>query len=235
MTDEKKVDPFKPQQPAIPGVAPGEPKAKPEAPPSPELASTSPQENGIPAALIASLAVGVLLLIGGVIFWSHLSSSKPVSASAETPAPAAAPAPKAAANEPVGPGPVATTDELAKAWSSKRFMFRNTLSGQIEPAMVVRLPRGDYWGFSLLEPFGNCELEYVGDLDKLRNEYHYRADHPMVGDPCNHTVYDLLKYGGGASSDELVRGEIVQGNGIRPPMAIEIRADGKQIIAVRGE
>jgi hypothetical protein len=32
-----------------------------------------------------------------------------------------------------------------------------------------------------------------------------------------------------------VRGVIVQGTGIRPPMAIEVRADGKDIVAVREE
>ena len=58
----------------------------------------------------------------------------------------------------------------------------------------------------------------------------------MVGDPCNHTVYDLLRYGAGSGSDGgLVRGEIAQGNGIRPPLAIEIRVDGKQVVAARIE
>jgi hypothetical protein len=56
-----------------------------------------------------------------------------------------------------------------------------------------------------------------------------------VGDPCNHTVYDLLRYGGGATSDDLVRGVIVQGNGIRPPMAIEIKVQGKNVVAGRSE
>lgn len=86
-----------------------------------------------------------------------------------------------------------------------------------------------------MEPFGSCELEFITDLNKLKTDYGYRADHPMVGDPCNHTVYDLLRYGGGASNDMLVRGVIVQGNGIRPPMAIEIRAEGKNVVAAREE
>jgi hypothetical protein len=144
-------------------------------------------------------------------------------------------APKSAPSPPIGPGPIATTQELAKAWSAKRFLFRNSITGQPQPALVVRLPHGNYWGFSLVEPFGDCELEFITDLDKLNTDYGFRADHPMVGDPCDHTVYDLLRYGGGASSDDLVRGVIVQGSGIRPPMAIEIRSSGKQIIAVREE
>jgi hypothetical protein len=101
--------------------------------------------------------------------------------------------------------------------------------------MVVHLPRGEYWGFSLVEPFGTCQLEFVTDLDKLKADYGYRAEHPMVGDPCNHTVYDLLRYGGGASNDDLVRGVIVQGNGIRPPMAIEIKVQGNNVVAGRSE
>jgi hypothetical protein len=124
---------------------------------------------------------------------------------------------------------------MAKTWSAKRFMFRDPMTHQNAPAMVVRLPRGDYWGFSLLAPFGSCELEYVTDLGKLQNVYQLRAEHPMVVDPCNRTVYDLLRYGAGASDDSLVRGEMVQGPGIRPPIAIEIRTQGKEVLAVRME
>jgi hypothetical protein len=238
MPDEKRVDPFKPQQPTIPGVSPGDGNAKPEAPPPPEFPGAPQEKAPLPIKQIAIAGVGALIIIAGLLYWSRSSSPKPMPASGDaaggsTAAPADAPKP--ARSLPVGPGPVATTDELAKTWSAKRFLFRNLLSGQPEPAMVVRLPRGELWGFSLLEPFGNCELEYVTDLDKLRTEYRFRADHPMVVDPCNRTVYDLLRYGGGAANDELVRGVIVQGTGIRPPMAIEIRVDGKDIVAVRGE
>ena len=239
MTDEKKADPFKPQQPSIPGVLPSEGKAKPEPPASLEHSVVPEQKAPPPVKLIAIAAVGALIILVGLVYWSRSSTPKPTVASADsttTAAPAApAPAPKSAPSPLIGPGPVATTQELAKTWSAKRFLFRNSITGQPQPAMVVRLPRGEYWGFSLVEPFGNCELEYVTDLDKLKTDYGYRADHPMVGDPCNHTVYDLLRYGGGASNDDLVRGVIVQGSGIRPPMAIEIRADGKDVVAVREE
>ncbi len=57
----------------------------------------------------------------------------------------------------------------------------------------------------------------------------------MVVDPCTHAVYDLMRYGGGAPDGGLVRGDIVQGAGVRPPLAIEVRTDGKDIIAVRSE
>ncbi len=238
MPDEKKVDPFKPQQPSIPGVSPSEGKAKPEAPPPAEFSGAPQQKSSPPIKLIAIAGVGALVIIVGLLLWSRSSSSKTTPIPAETAnTSAAAPvnASKPAASLLTGPGPIATTDELTKPWSAKRFLFRNSVTGAPEPAMVVRLPRGELWGFSLLEPFGNCELEFVTDLDKLRTDYRFRADHPMVVDPCNRTVYDLLRYGGGAANDELVRGVIVQGTGIRPPMAIEIRTEGKDIVAVRGE
>jgi hypothetical protein len=238
MPDEKKVDPFKPQQPTIPGVSPSEAKAKPEAPSPPEFPGAPQEKAAIPIKKIAIAGAGTLVIIVGLLLWSRSSSSKATPIPPDTPstsAAAAPDAPKPARSLLTGPGPIATTDELAKTWSAKRFLFRNSVTGAPEPAMVVRLPRGELWGFSLLEPFGNCELEFVTDLDKLRTDYHFRADHPMVVDPCNRTVYDLLRYGGGAANDELVRGVIVQGTGIRPPMAIEIRTDGKDIVAVRAE
>jgi hypothetical protein len=238
VTDEKKVDPFKPKQPSIPGVLPSDPKATAEPPALPEDSDGPQKKAQSPIKLIVIAGAAAFITFAGLVYWSTSSPPKPAQASADStraaPAGAAA-APKSAASLPVGPGSVATREELAKPWSAKRFLYRSFITGKDEPAMVVRLPRGEYWGFSLVEPFGNCELEFITDLDKLKTEYGFHADHPMVGDPCNHTVYDLLRYGGGASSDDLVRGVIVQGSGIRPPMAIEIRADGKNIIAVREE
>jgi hypothetical protein len=95
------------------------------------------------------------------------------------------------------------------------------------------LPSGEYWGFSLREPYGTCELEYVTDLQKLRTDYSFRATHPMVTDPCNKSVFDLAKYGNSPSG--LVRGEIVQGVAVRPPIAIKIETNGKQVRAVHIE
>jgi hypothetical protein len=243
MPDVKKLDPFKPQQPTIPGVEPQPERARPEASAAPALAP--PREvAALPVShaaqpkiiLIVLGAVVAVVLVGGLIIWGKVSSSKAIPVSADTTAPADAPPPAPVApSEPMGPGPIATVGELAKPWASKHFQYRNFVSGQFEPAIVVHLPHGEYWGFSLVEPFGTCQLEFVTDLDKLKAEYGYRAEHPMVGDPCNHTVYDLLRYGGGASSDDLVRGVIVQGNGIRPPMAIEIKVQGNNVVAGRSE
>src|ERR1039457_6921654 len=178
MPDKKKIDPFKPQQPSIPGVLPSEAKAKPEAPPPPEYPGTAQQKAPANMKLIAIAAVGALIILAGLVYWSRSSSPRPAATSADsagTPGATPADAPKPAPSALIGPGPVATTEELAKPWSAKRFLFRNSVTGQPEPAMVVRLPGGAYWGFSLLEPFGNCELEYVTNLDKLRTDYRFRA------------------------------------------------------------
>jgi hypothetical protein len=240
MPDVKQLDPFKPQQPSIPGVAPRAEQVAPEPATAPEIPVRPPQENAQqPKTKRMAIAAGcVLLLLIGLIYWGRSRSHKTVPAPADTAvAPESVPvaAPKPRPSEPEGPGIIGTVGELAKPWSAKHFQYRSYLSGQLEPAMVVRLPRGDYWGFSLIEPFGNCQLEFVTDLDKLKADYGYRADHPMVTNPCNHTVYDLLRYGGGASSEDLVRGVVVEGNGLRPPMAIEIKVRGNNIIAGRSE
>lgn len=244
MPTETKLDPFKPQQPSIPGVAARTENAKPEtaegSPASAAPAAAAPPVSHAAQPKIIWIVTGVaaVVFISGALFiWGKISSSKPAPISADTSAPknaAAAPV-QTQPSEPIGPGEIATVSELAKPWASKHFQYRSYTTGLLEPAMVVHLPHGEYWGFSLNEPFGTCQLEFVSDLDKLRTEYGYHADHPMVGNPCNHTVYDLLRYGGGASSDDLVRGVIVQGNGIRPPMAIEIKVQGSNVVAGRSE
>jgi len=192
----------------------------------------------LPFTRIAVTIVGFVIVFGGLFYWSRSYSRRPMpSAHDEVVAasPAVAENPKPAEKLPVGPGPIGTTDELAKAWSSKRFLFRDPLVAKPVPAMVVRLPGGQLWGFSLKEPFGDCELEYVTDLKRIASDYHFEANHPMVVNPCNRTVYDLTRYSGGALNGGIVRGDIVSGIGVRPPMAIEIRTDGKDVVAVRTE
>ncbi|MFZ3200524.1 MAG: hypothetical protein WA175_05170 [Candidatus Acidiferrales bacterium] len=240
MPDDKRFDPFKPQQPRIPGV--------PASVCLDKLAS-SPPDEGLPVPgktgagirkLSASLvAAGVLIVVIAAFLHSRISSREPDQANsspagATSPSSAAAAASKSAEDLPVAPGEVAKADELAKAWSAKRFLFRNPATGDLAPAMVVRLPGGEYWGFSLREPFGNCDLEYVTDMAALQTNYNFSADHPMVGDPCNHSVFDLMRYGT-TPSGTVVRGEIEQGGAIRPPIAIEIRKEGNEIRAVRME
>lgn len=220
-----KPDPFKPAQPKIPGVPEREFSRPQASKPKPMMGWLI---GGVALALVVGLAVG----------WRMRASAAkraPVALqAAAVPAPAsdAAPAPAAPSDVPTAPGPVATIDELAKPWAAKKFVFRSELDGLV-PAMVVHLPGAGYWAFSLQEPYGRCELEFVADTARLREEYGFSANHPMVIDPCTHTVYDLLRYG--STPKGLVRGDIVQGTGLRPPMAIEVREEGRRIIAGRME
>ncbi|MGB0035175.1 MAG: hypothetical protein WBP79_06850 [Candidatus Acidiferrales bacterium] len=245
MQDTKlKSDTFKAEQPKIPGVS-NAPKPKAEAAPA---AGTGPAGNsaatgeatgkidseGLSTRLTLSIAGAIIVIIIGV-WWSHRKPAEAVAPVETTEAAApvdAAPKP-AAENLLTGPGEIATTEQLASPWSSRKFLFRNDTTGVIAPAMVVHLPSGAYWGFSLREPYGTCDMEWVTDLGRLREEYHFRAEHPMVADPCNHAVFDLARYGSGPNG--LVRGEVAQGAAVRPPMAIEIKTQGKAVIAVRME
>src|SRR6202044_2846702 len=177
-----------------------------------------------PRWLILS-TTGVVAVCLIAVWWLHGTTAKESNTGSETTAPTTttvdskpSPIPEPL---PVGPGEIATTSELAKDWSARKFIFRDPLTSREVPAMVVRLPGGVYWGFSLVEPYGSCEMEFVTDMEKLRTDYGFRASHPMVGDPCNRAVFDLTRYGSGPVG--LVRGEIAHGAAVRPPMAIEIQ------------
>jgi hypothetical protein len=83
--------------------------------------------------------------------------------------------------------------------------------------------------------YGNCQLEYVQDIARLREEYGFRgASHPMIGNPCSRTVYDPLKYGS-IGGNVLARGAVMQGSDLRPPLGIEVKVQGKDILAVQME
>jgi hypothetical protein len=233
MPDQKKLDAFSPQQPTIPGVPAH--KIPQKAVPPEHLAPVPAEVEPHRPPVWLMLAGGAMVVIALGVSWRVHSSS------AKQPPPQAVEAPAAVAPEPAkpverlpkGPGEIAMADELAKAWSAKRFTFQDPTSMEQLPALAVRLPGGDLWGISLREPYGTCEMEYVTDLGRLRSQYQIRAEHPMVVDPCSQTVYDLARYGSGPNG--LVRGEIVRGRGTRPPIGIEISERGNRIVAVRME
>jgi hypothetical protein len=56
----------------------------------------------------------------------------------------------------------------------------------------------------------------------------------MVVDPCTQTVFDPLRMGQRADGAWL-RGAIVQGGGLRPPIAIEVSVHGDSLRAERIE
>jgi hypothetical protein len=230
-------NPFKPADPSIPGVST---KLKAE-----DSAETSQSWNAAPSRfpsskmpplwmILSATSVAAICLIA--VWWMRGTSANEKSVASDTPvatAGANSEPTKPSEKLPVGPGEIATTSELAKDWSAKKFIFRDPLTSREGPAMVVHLPGGVYWGFSLAEPYGACEMEFVTDMQKLRTEYGYRGTHPMVADPCNRAVFDLMRYGAGPAG--LVRGEIAQGAAVRPPLAIEIQVRGKQVLAKKIE
>lgn len=229
-----KPERFKPAQPRIPGVPEQIPNEPPEVSSSASPDSKAPVS--IPTKWVASAGAAILILALGILWWNHSRTSASPSPLAQAPdllSKPLLPTRPVETGLPVGPGPVATTEELANPWAARKFNFRDELTGELTPAMVVHLPGGTYWAFSLNAPFGSCQLEYVTDPGKLSSQYGYKSDHPMVVDSCSRAVYDLSSYGTGPNG--LVRGEIVQGAGVRPPVAIEVRVEGQSVIAVRTE
>jgi serine/threonine protein kinase len=134
---------------------------------------------------------------------------------------------------------IATVSELAQPWSSRRFFFRSLTQSKYVPALIIRLPgpaaqSKSYWAFSLEAPFNQCQFEYIDDVAKLSSDYGFKAEHPMVVNPCSRTVFDPLQLKE-VPGNILVRGAIVQGYDPRPPYGIEVRVSGNQIHALAME
>lgn len=227
----------------------------PEQPPSDRFKADMPQIPGVsspgtpPASRDSSLKLGIgLLAVLLVVFlgarWALHPRQGETSVAdqpqIEVPTPAPDPTTLMPHATQASPG-IANIEEMAKPWSSRQFFIRNELSGENIPAMLIRLPTGSasqaggYWAFSVSSPYGDCRLEYVTDLAKLKTDYGFSAaKHPMVGNPCSRTVFDPLKMTN-LPGDFFVRGGIVQGSDLRPPLGVEIRVRGKDILAIRTE
>jgi len=219
-------DRFKAEMPTIPGVAGG----------------AKPPSNAVAPLKIVGGLVGVLVVIvaaGSVISHSRRSAAAPSDASSQVEVPA-----PDLGNPPPSPPPmrgIATVDMMSKPWSATTFDYRDGLSGERVPALLLRLPGGSagqpsgYWAFALKSAYGDCQLELVSDLAKLKGEYGYAAaKHPMVGNPCSHSVFDPTKMAN-LPGNVWVRGAMVQGSDLRPPLGIEVKIEGKDIFAVRME
>ena len=191
------------------------------------------------------LAVLIVVVVGGIV-WSGIHAARyraesalaarglaPAQSNTDVPQWVAPPTP------PRKDTVAASVADLAQPWSAKEFDFFNPLTHAPVPAMIVRLPgspsRGNaYWAFSLEAPYETCHLIYVTDLRELATHYHYRAGHPMVVSSCDGTIYDPLQLGT-TPAGAWVHGEVAQGAGSRPPLAIEVHVQGQSIFADRME
>jgi hypothetical protein len=231
MTDQPQANRFKADMPEIPGVA----VAGADRP----SIATNPTVR-----LVAGLVVVlVICLLGSRWLLRPKHVEEPPAAPApqiEVAAPAIDPTasmPRATAAAPE----IATVAEMAKPWTSKNFFFVNRLTGDSVPAVLIRLSSGSasqpdgYWALEMNVPFGNCQFEFVTDLDRLKSDYDFRtAKHPMVGNPCSRSVFDPLKMSE-IPGDFWVRGSLAQGSDVRPPLGVELKIQGKNILAVRME
>jgi len=212
--------------PQIPGVGPG-----------------SKHTGGMatPLKIVGGLAavIVVVVIIGSLISRSRRNAAPQTDPlpQVEIPAPDLG-NPPSQASPPRG---IATVAELAKPWSSAQFDFKDPLTGERIPSLLLRLPGGSasqptgYWALSLKAPYGNCQLELVNDVGKLKSDYGFAAArHPMIGNPCSRSVFDPTKMAN-LPGNIWVRGAMVQGSDLRPPLGIEVKIDGKDIFAVRME
>jgi hypothetical protein len=229
MTDQPDLDRFKPEMPRIPGLA-GE---------SAGYGASKRPNLGTLALLVT------LLFVAGVGAHYALRPKQiefvppPPPPQLQVPTPEPDPdslLPVATEADPV----IASVAEMSKAWSAKEFIFRDR-SGENIPSLVIRLSGASasqasgYWGLAMTSAYGSCRLEYISNLDKLRTDYGFRnAKHAMVGNPCSRTVFDPDKMTL-LPGNIWVRGAIVQGSDLRPPLGIEIKIQGKNVLAVRRE
>jgi len=231
MTDLPPSDRFKTEMPQIPGVS---------GPSSRAGAASNPAFK----LVFVLLAVLLVVFLGArLAFRTKHPAPQSVDQQPQIDVPAPAPDPNSLLPHATDAEPgIADATEMAKPWSSKEFFIRNRLSGENVPALLVRLPAGSpsqaggYWAFEQKSPYGNCKLEFLTDLDKLKKDYGFRdPKHPMVGNPCSRTVFDPLKTTNLPGSGAWVRGSIVQGSDLRPPPGVELKVEGKKILAVRTE
>lgn len=230
MTEHPSRARFKPDMPDIPGVSGANSRRRRSNPLLPLIIG------------IAVLGIGLFL---SVRFLSHPKPAEHATRPEPTPqieVPPPAPDPNSLLPHADESNPaIANVADLAKPWSSADFFVRNKLTGENIPATIIRLPSGSagtvsgYWAFSRKAPYGDCKLEYITDLDKLRIDYDYRhGSHPLVGNPCSRTLYDPLRTVN-LPGNIWIRGAIVQGSDIRPPLGVEIKIRGQQIQAIRSE
>src|SRR5579872_3696698 len=142
---EAKFNPFQPEMPRIPGVSDGSRHAS--------KGLNVQKQSRLPQILAI---VAVVLVLSGVAFWwfrNKLRSSDVASVGPESSEQNSS-APSTVFSNPVatvhdGPSMAGTVEELSKPWSAKKFSFIKPITHESVDAMVIRLPSGELWAFSL--------------------------------------------------------------------------------------
>jgi hypothetical protein len=200
-----------------------------------------PEPTGFQPKPLIAVVLAVILCAGAFALWvSHrrqtdLRTAEPAVAAAPAASNSNAPSTSKTNTE---PNAIATLDELAKTWSSKKFNFVDPETHESVAAVVIHLPSSgageSFWAFSLKNPYSQCPLQYVTDLNALSQRFAYSAAHPMVVSDCDGILYDPLKMAT-LPDGSWVRGDIVRGGGIRPPISISVRIRDRELIAERME
>ena len=212
----------------------------------PGVSSGSRRSAGalMPLFLIGGLAAAVILVfvVGRWLLRPHVAEAPTQEPAPQLEVPAPPPDPSASLPHSTAAHPeIGSVEQFTKPWSAQDFIFRDRLTNENIPAVLVRLPTGSanqasgYWALSLKAPYGSCKLEYVSDLEKLKTDYDFRgAKHPMVGNPCSRTLFDPTKMAN-LPGNIWVRGAIAQGSDLRPPLGIELNVQNGRILALRME
>jgi hypothetical protein len=210
-------------------------KTDPSVPRIPGVAQKPPRAP-LQLKSLLTVILAALLCASGFALW--LSYRRHAAANSSATAEIAAASASSARKGDTEPNAVATLYELAAPWSSKTFSFVDPNTRQSVPAMIIHLPgppaEPSFWAFALTSPFSRCQLQYLADLGALAHRFGVSAAHPMVVSDCDGAVFDPLKMAT-LPDGSWVRGDIVHGGAIRPPISIQIEVRGRDIVADRIE
>jgi hypothetical protein len=222
---------FRPDMPQIPGVA--------------DNSRRKPGNRQQMQRLAPVLGV-VIIIVAGAAWWflsgghaTRVTGGDDQALATPSPAPPELP-PLPAAPKALGRNEIGAVEEFSQPWAAKKFGYTSLLNREVVPAIAIRLPVGDgkqatsYWGILLKAPFAQCDLEFLSDLNQISARFGYHAAHPMVVDACSGIIYDPMRTGT-LPDGTWSRGDIVHGQGLRPPMQVEIKVEGGHLYAGRAE
>ena len=214
---------------------PAQGKADPAMPHIPGIVQKPPRAPLQPKPLLALILAALLGASGFALWLSHRWHAGPGSSASAAPAGASTPNARKSDTE---PSAIATLYELAAPWAAKTFSFVDPNTHQGISAIVIHLPgppaEPSFWAFALTSPFSRCQLQYMTDLSALSKRFGVSAAHPMVVSDCDGVVFDPLKMAT-LPDGSWVRGDIVHGVAIRPPISIQVEVRGRDIVADRME